>query len=85
MDANKKMNNNKYANELKKIEAQIERQELNTREKLEEAYDTIDKNMKESIIDNGNFILTITRIKPEPNQNSKSPSLIPKTKRKIVA
>lgn len=32
----------------------------------------------------GNFILTITRIKPEPNQNSKSPSLIPKTKRKIV-
>lgn len=46
MDANKKMNNNKYANELKKIEAQIERQELNTREKLEEAYDTIDKQMK---------------------------------------
>lgn len=46
MDANKKMNNNKYANELKKIEVQIEKQELDTRQKLEEAYNTIDKQMK---------------------------------------
>lgn len=45
MDADEKMNN-KYINELKKIETQIERQELDTRQKLEEAYDTIDKQMK---------------------------------------
>lgn len=46
MDADEKINNKKYIIELKKIEAQIERQELNTRKKLEEAYDTIDKKMK---------------------------------------